>query len=123
MHVLLGLSGPGGYAALVGSAAVAWRGLADPNPGVALIAVNPPATIHDAAPTLSVLRAPLMPLKVRSMRGVVLGPEFAAAPLWIREAARVTLPGLRVVGSGPPPELDELELLATAEQWWVASRR
>jgi len=123
MHVLLGLSGPGGYAALVGSAAAAWRGLAEHNPGVALIAVNPPAAIHDAAPALSVLRAPLIPLKARSLRGVVLGPEFAADPFWIREAARVTLPGLRVVGNGPSPALEDLEQLATAEGWWVASRR
>jgi uncharacterized protein YbaR (Trm112 family) len=123
MHVLLGLTGPGGYAVLVGSAAAAWRGLADHDPGVALVAVNPPPAIHDAGPALSVLRAPLIPLKARSVRGVVLGPEFSADPFWIREAARVTLPGLRVVGRGPAPELDELDLLATAEGWWVASRR
>ena len=123
MHVLLGLTGPGGYAALVGSPAVAWRGLAEHNPGVALVAVNPPPTVHDAAPTLSVLRAPLIPLKARSVRGVVLGPEFAADPAWVRDAARVTLPGLRVVGYGPVPELEDLDLLATAEGWWVALRR
>ena len=123
MHVLLGLNGPGGYAALVGSPAVAWRGLAEQNPGVALVAVNPPPVIHDAAPALSVLRAPLIPLKARSVRGVVLGPEFSADPFWIREAARVTLPGLRVVGYGPAPELQDLDLLATAEGWWVAGKR
>jgi len=123
MHVLLGLSGPGGYAALVGSAALPWPGLAERNPGVALVAVNPPAAISDAAPALSVLRAPLIPLKARSVRGVVLGPEFAADSFWVRDAARVTLPGLRVVGRGPSPQLEELELLASADDWWVASRR
>jgi uncharacterized protein YbaR (Trm112 family) len=123
MHVLLGLTGPGGYAVLLGSTAGAWRGLAEHNPGVPLIAVNPPPAVGDAAPALSVLRAPLIPLKARSVRGVVLGPEFAGHPFWLREAARVTLPGLRVVGQGPMPELNDLELLATAEDWWVMSRR
>lgn len=123
MHVLLGLSGPGGYAALVGSAAEAWRELAAELRGVALVAVNPPAGIADAAPALSVVRAPLIPLKARSLRGVVLGAELSGDPHWVREAARVTLPGLRVVGRGPEPDLPELELLASAEGTWVAARR
>jgi uncharacterized protein YbaR (Trm112 family) len=123
LHVLLGLSGPGGYAVLVGSAAAGWERLARDNPGVSLVAVNPPDTVADAGQALSVLRAPLIPLKARSVRGVVLGPEFAADPKWVREAARVTLPGLRVLGQGRVPELDSLELLATAEDCWVASKR
>lgn len=123
MHVLLGLSGPGGYAVLVGSAAAGWDAVAEHNAGVALVAVNPPANVMDAGQVLSVLRAPLIPLKSRSVRGVVLGPEFAGDPEWVREAARVTLPGLRVVGEGTPPELESLELLATAEGCWVASKR
>ena len=123
LHVLLGLSGPGGYAVLVGSTAAGWERLARENPGVSLVAVNPPDIVADAGPLLSVLRAPLIPLKARSVRGVVLGPEFAADPEWVREAARVTLPGLRVVGQGRAPELDSLDLLATAEDCWVASKR
>ncbi|MGE5231798.1 MAG: Trm112 family protein [Deltaproteobacteria bacterium] len=123
MHVLLGLSGPGGYAALVGSAAEAWPGLAAELRGVALVAVNPPPGIADAAPALSVVRAPLIPLKARSLRGVVLGADVAGDLHWVREAARATLPGLRVVGRGPEPDLPELELLASAEGTWVAARR
>jgi len=123
MHVLLGLSGPGGYAALVGSAAEAWRGLTAELKGVGLVAVNPPAGVADAAPLLSVVRAPLIPLKARSLRGVVLGGEVSDDLHWVREAARVTLPGLRVVGRGREPELPELELLASAEGHWVAARR
>ncbi len=88
MHVLLGLSGPGGYAALVGTAAESWRGLAEAQPGVALVAVNPPAGIVDAAPLLSVVRAPILPLKARSLRGVVLGGDVAGDSHWVREAAR-----------------------------------
>jgi uncharacterized protein YbaR (Trm112 family) len=123
MHVLLGLSGAGGYAALVGTAAESWRGLAEAQPGVALVAVNPPAGISDAAPLLSVVRAPILPLKARSLRGVVLGGDVAGDMRWVREAARATLPGLRVVGQGTEPALPELELLASAEGHWVALRR
>ncbi|HEY8104855.1 MAG TPA: hypothetical protein VIE46_02045 [Gemmatimonadales bacterium] len=123
MHVLLGLGGPGGYAALVGSAAESWQGLSEALGGVALVAVNPPVGIDDAAPALSVVRAPLIPLKSRSLRGVVLGSEVSTDPLWVREAARTTLPGLRVVGQGPEPSLSELELLASADGHWVAARR
>ncbi|HEU5171793.1 MAG TPA: Trm112 family protein [Gemmatimonadales bacterium] len=122
-HVLLGLGGPGGYAVLAGSAAVPWRELAELNPGVALVAVNPPIGVADAAPVLSVLRAPMLPLRARSMRGVVLGAELAGDERWVREAARVTLPGLRVVARGPDPAVSELELLASAGGCWVAARR
>lgn len=123
MHALLGLAGPGGYAALVGSAVEAWRGLSDALAGVALVGVNPPAGVADAAPALSVVRAPLIPLRARTLRGVVLGAEVSADGHWVREAARATLPGLRVVGQGPEPALPELELLASAEGHWVAARR
>jgi hypothetical protein len=79
--------------------------------------------VIDAAPLLSVVRAPLVPLKARSVRGVVLGAEVSADPHWVREAARVTLPGLRVVGQGPEPRLEVLDLLASADGHWVAVRR
>jgi hypothetical protein len=122
-HALLGLTGPGGYVVLTGSAAEAWRELADLNPGVAMVAVNPPAALADSPPVLSVVRAPIIPLKSRSMRGVVLGGTLGRDPAWVRDAARVTLPGLRVVGQGPEPEMPELELLASADGYWVAARR
>jgi hypothetical protein len=72
---------------------------------------------------LSVLRSPIIPVKTRSMRGVVLGGEFSADPAWVAEAGRVTLPGLRVVGLGPEPDVADLEVLASAEGCWVAARR
>ena len=57
------------------------------------------------------------------MRGVVLGRGYAAADGWVREAARVVLPGLRVVGEGsaPPPEL--IDLMASAGEVWVGTAR
>jgi uncharacterized protein YbaR (Trm112 family) len=123
VQVLLGLQGPGGYAVLVGRAAEGWEELVRLAPGVAFVAVNPPGAIGDQGPALSVLRAARLPLKSRSMRGVVLGPEYAGAARWQQEAARITLPGLRIVGQGPPPAVDGLELLATAAGAWVAARR
>jgi hypothetical protein len=123
MHLFLGLTGPGGYVVLGGAAAEGWRALAARNPGVAIVAVNPPAGVDDEGPVLSVVRAPIVPLKTRSMRGVVLDASLGADPRWVREAARVTLPGRHVVGQGPTPELDELELLGSAAAAWVAARR
>jgi uncharacterized protein YbaR (Trm112 family) len=122
-HVLLGLTGPGGYVALVGTASDDWRRLSELNAGVAFVAVNPPAGVADEGPVLSVVRASIIPLKARSMRGVVLGGSIGADLRWVREAARVTLPGLRIVGQGPEPEGNELELLASAGGTWVAARR
>lgn len=122
MHAFLGLSGPGGYVVLVGAAAEGWSDLATLNPGVAIVAVNPPAELQDAPPVLSVVRARIIPLKSRSMRGVVLGGALGADPAWVRDAARVILPGLRVIGMGPEPVGSELELLASADGYWVASR-
>ena len=40
----------------------------------------------------------MLPLKARSMRGVVLGSPYGDDARWIAEAVRVVLPGLRVAG-------------------------
>ena len=123
IHAFLGLTGPGGYVVLVGAAAAGWRELAALDPGVAFVALNPPAAVRDEPPILSVVRAARVPLKTRSVRGVVLGDPAGSDPDWAREAARVVLPGLRVTGSGTPPDIPELELLGSAGGWWVAARR
>jgi hypothetical protein len=57
------------------------------------------------------------------MRGVVLGSGYGGDPGWVREAARVVLPGLRVVGEGPDPDSDAIELIASAGGTWVGSPR
>jgi uncharacterized protein YbaR (Trm112 family) len=118
---LVGLHGPGGYLVLVGPVASAWKELGELNPGVALVAVNPNADVADA-PGISVLRGARLPIRSRAMRGVILGRPFAADRHWVREAARVVLPGLRIVGEGrdPPPEL--IDLMASAEGVWVGTR-
>jgi uncharacterized protein YbaR (Trm112 family) len=122
LTALAGLSGPGGYLVLVGSPGAAWRAVAAQNPGVGLVAVNPPAEVTDE-PGVSVLRGGVLPLKSRSMRGVVLGSPFGGDPHWIGEAARVVLPGLRVAGEGPVPGAEALELLAAAGGAWVGTPR
>jgi uncharacterized protein YbaR (Trm112 family) len=122
LTTLVGLHGPGGYLVLVGPVASAWEEVGELNPGVALVAVNPAAEVADA-PGISVLRGSRLPLKSRSMRGVVLGRPFADGPRWVKEAARVVLPGLRVVGEGQEPSPEFIDLLASADGVWVGSRR
>lgn len=121
LTVLAGLHGPGGYLVLVGSVAGLWEGVAAANPGVSLVAVNPGPGISDA-PGLSVLRSGRLPLKSRSMRGVILGPSYAEDHHWLREAARVVLPGLRVVGEGADPAPELIDLMASADGVWVGAK-
>jgi uncharacterized protein YbaR (Trm112 family) len=122
---LLGLEGPGGFAALVGGAAADWTAVAAANEGLHLVAVNPPGGVAPV-PGLSVVRAPVLPFKSRTLRGVALGPGYGADPAWVAAAAAAVLPGLRVAGEGG--ECDEgpepsLEPLARAGGAWVARRR
>ena len=118
LTALVGLSGPGGYLTLVGSVADLWKGIAALNPGVALVAVNPGPEVADA-PGISVLRSGRIPLKSRSMRGVVLGRPYADDARWVGEGARVVLPGLRIVGEGADPPADVIDLMASAGGVWV----
>jgi hypothetical protein len=53
----------------------------------------------------------------------VLGSPFGGDPRWVSEAARVVLPGLRVVGEGQVPDPTSLELMAAAAGAWVGTPR
>jgi len=119
---LAGLHGPGGYLTLVGSAAAKWKDVARLNPGVALVAINPDPEVIDE-PGISVLRGGRISLKSRAMRGVVLGRPYADDPYWVGEAARVVLPGLRVVGEGADPPADVIDLMASAGGVWVGTQK
>jgi len=118
---LLGLGSPGGYVVLVGSFGQVAAALAEELPGVALVLVNSDVDAGDL-PFASAVRAPTIPLKTSSMRGVALGPGFASDPAWVAAAARVVLPGNRVVGQGSNPAQPDLEVAASAGGCWVGVR-
>ena len=122
LHAFLGLEGPGGYVGLVGDVARQADELARRLPGVHLVAVNPEPPLR-ASERVSVVRAPRMPLKARSLRGVVVGLPEAAGAEWRSQSVLAVLPGLRAAGAGPAPGAAEsFELLGTAEGWWVGRR-
>jgi uncharacterized protein YbaR (Trm112 family) len=122
LTALVGLSGPGGYLVLVGRPAGRWREVAELIPGVGLVAVNPGPEVVDAA-GISVLRSGSLPLKSRSMRGVVLGSPYGSDSRWVADGARVVLPGLRVAGEGRVPESAAIDLMASAGGVWVGTPR
>ncbi len=94
LQAMLDLGSPGGYVVCIGSAASYAQALARALQGVQFIAINPPDGIRSGA-TTSVVRSPEVPLKSAMARGVVVGKECGAS--WLAEAARVVLPGRRVV--------------------------
>jgi uncharacterized protein YbaR (Trm112 family) len=118
---LVGLTGPGGYLAVVGGLGERHEQLSHAVPGVRLVSVNPPDGVADAF-ELSVVRGGTIPLRSSSMRGVLLGPGFGSDPHWVAEALRITLSGLRIVGEGEPPASADIELLASAGGCWVGAK-
>lgn len=122
LSALLGLAGPGGYAALVGDVTALSAAISPLTPGVHFTAVAPVSGLVESR-ALSLVEAERMPFKRGSLRGVVLGSGFGADPRWVADALRTVLPGLRVVGAGKAPQLDGLELLAEAEGWWVGRKK
>lgn len=122
LHALLGIAGPGGYAALVGDVTALAPSLARSVPGVHFAAVRPAVGLEES-PALSLVEADRLPFKRASLRGVALGSGMGADPGWVADAFRAVLPGLRVVGAGAAPSIDGLEVLATAEGWWVGRKR
>ena len=80
LTALVGLSGPGGYLVLVGRPAARWREVAELNPGVGAGRGESRRRRSRDAPGISVLRGGSLPLKSRSMRGVVLGKSLRGRP-------------------------------------------
>jgi len=122
LHTFLGLEGPGGFVVLIGDIAREAEALTGLLPGVAMVAVNPPPSVRPTA-VISVVHSPVLPLKQRSVRGLVLGSPEAADAEWRDRAVGAVLPGLRLVGRETAPALAEFELLASAGGWWVGRRR
>jgi uncharacterized protein YbaR (Trm112 family) len=100
VRALLGLSNPGGYAVLVGSACTLAAPLGALMGGVHLIGINPPAAVESTLPVSLLEHDAALPLRDAMARGVVLGGEFADSP-WVAEAARVLLAGQRLVALCP----------------------
>ncbi|MGB7211251.1 MAG: hypothetical protein WBC97_01370, partial [Gemmatimonadales bacterium] len=88
VHALLGLAGPGGFAALVGDVTSLAVALARSNVGVHFAAVRPVAGLVDSR-ALSLIDADLLPFKRGSLRGVVLGAGYGGDAGWVADAVRV----------------------------------
>lgn len=121
IEAFLGLGGPGGYVAVAGAATLMIPELTAALTGVRFVAVNPPPGFSGEVQA-SVLRGGRLPLKTGSMRGVVLDVGLGGEENWVREAIRVTLPGLRIIGEGSAPAVEGLEVLATGGGAWVARK-
>jgi hypothetical protein len=121
VRTFLGLSGPGGFAALVGGPASLAQELGEQQPGVGLVLVNPPAGTAAALPS-SVVRAGRLPLKAASMRGIVLGRDASGESDWVRDAIGAVLPGLRFVVEGPVVDQAGIEILGETDGMWVGRR-
>ena len=118
---LLGLTGPGGYVVLVGSAARLADGLAKLMDAVHFVGVNAPAEVGET-PVLSLLEAETtVPLRSSIARGVVLGAEHVKEP-WADEAARVLLRGLRLVALVDTTEIEGVDQLAAGKGMWVGQK-
>lgn len=120
LAALLGISGPGGYIALVGGVTSLAEPLTKLLPEVGLVLINP-AVETVRAVGAGVLRAGRFPLKGHSMRGVVLGADHAREP-WLRDAAGAVLPGLRLVAEGGEPPDGVIELMARSPICWVGRK-
>lgn len=118
VHALLGLSGPGGFVALLGSASAIAEDLTERLPGVALVAVNPPAHLP-AVGLAGLIRTGRLPLKTACLRGIVVSAGPAAEPHWLPAAARAVLPGLRLVVEGPVRDVEGVEVLGSSSGGWV----
>jgi uncharacterized protein YbaR (Trm112 family) len=122
LAAFLGLGGPGGYVGMVGDVGALARELVGAIRGVHIAVVNAPAG-SEGSDRVTLMEAPSIPVKARQLRGVILGSGYGSDEKWIGEGVRVVLPGLRVVGTGTPPERPDLQLLAAADGWWVAVRK
>jgi len=121
VKTFLGLFGPGGFAALVGTPGSLFVDLAEQVRGVSWVLVNPPEGTPSVLPS-SVVRAGRLPLKAASMRGVVVGRDYASDAIWVRDAIGSVLPGLRFVVEGPAAEMPGIEVLGETAEMWVGRR-
>lgn len=121
LHALLGLTTPGGYVVLLGSATRFADALAPRMSGVHLVGVNPPPGVA-AGTRLSLLRSPArMPLRSAVARGVVVGSEHCT-PTWLDECARVLLRKLRLVALSESASVPGVQRLVAGSGVWIGQR-
>lgn len=118
---LLGLTNPGGFVILMGSAAALAARLRDRLAGVHLVGVNAPGGT-EVSPALTLLHHERkIPLRSAVARGVVVPAEMAQ-PGWLGEAARVLLRGQRLVVAAEDVVVPGLEAVAAGRGLWVGQK-
>ena len=118
---LLGLTAPGGYVVLLGSAAKLALALSELIVGVHFVGLNVSDGI-EPTPSLSVLLSPrTLPLRTSMARGVVIGAEYATEP-WLAEGGRLLLRGLRVVVLKDDAAVPGTDRLASGQGLWVGQK-
>ena len=121
VHALLGVTTPGGYIVLLGSAARLGVGLSELIGGVHFVGLNVPDGVEPSV-AMSVLRGPSpLPLRSSMARGVVIGAEYAVGS-WLAEGSRVLLSGLRVVVFNEAAVVPGTRALASGHGLWVGQK-
>ena len=121
VQALLGITGPGGYVVLVGSAARLAGDLAEVMEGVHFVGVNAPGDVTPSG-AISLLSHPsVIPLKPSMARGVIVGADHAVEP-WLSEASRLVLRGLRLVVLAEDAAAPGTKQLASGDGMWVGVR-
>ena len=121
LHALIGLTGPGGFVVLIGSAARHALDLSALIDGVHFVGVNATADVTSSASLSLVRGADRIPLRSSMARAVVVGAEYAD-DVWLAEAVRVLLRGLRLVVLAEVPDPKGVRRLAVDEGVWARWR-
>lgn len=121
VHALLSVAGPGGYVALVGSAGRLSSDLARRIPDVHFVAVNPPPEVGRSTVVSPLQATEVIPLRSSTMRGIVVGSEYASES-WLVEGARVLLRCSRIVSVGERVSISGVTELAVGDGLWVGER-
>jgi uncharacterized protein YbaR (Trm112 family) len=122
VHAFLGITTPGGYVVLVGSAAVLANEFLSLIEGVHPVAVNAPPglDLDTQVSVLSSLRC--IPLRSAMARGVVVGAEHCREP-WLSDCARILSRGLRLVALSEAVVPPDVERMVAGQGMWVGEKR
>jgi hypothetical protein len=122
LRALLGLTGPGGYVVICGSVARLATDLAARIEGVHFVGVNAPRDV-ECSPSLSLLRGhDRIPLRSSMARGVIVSEEFVDG-VWLDEAERVLLRGLRLIVLTEALDRAGVKRLAVGDGLWVGEKQ